>query len=159
MVADTGHLIHLYWGRKLESNKLDYIFKKYGKGSFLADTDNIDNFSIELNTVEYPTYGHTDLRSPAIEIKLANGTTLTDFRYENHSIFRGKKELRGLPATYMENDIDGETLEITLVDKLAELRIVLSYTVFEEYDAITRSCRVINNSNNNVEILRVMNLI
>ena len=63
MVADTGHLIHLYWGRKLESNKLDYIFKKYGKGSFLADTDNIDNFSIELNTVEYPTYGHTDLRS------------------------------------------------------------------------------------------------
>ena len=156
MVADTGHLIHLYWGRKLESNKLDYIFKKYGKGSFLADTDNIDNFSIELNTVEYPTYGHTDLRSPAIEIKLANGTTLTDFRYENHSIFRGKKELRGLPATYMENDIDGETLEITLVDKLAELRIVLSYTVFEEYDAITRSCRVINNSNNNVEILRVL---
>ena len=110
MVADTGHLIHLYWGRKLESNKLDYIFKKYGKGSFLADTDNIDNFSIELNTVEYPTYGHTDLRSPAIEIKLANGTTLTDFRYENHSIFRGKKELRGLPATYMENDIDGENL-------------------------------------------------
>ena len=61
-----------------------------------------------------------------------------------------------VPATYMENDIDGETLEITLVDKLAELRIVLSYTVFEEYDAITRSCRVINNSNNNVEILRAL---
>ena len=50
MVADTGHLIHLYWGRKLESNKLDYIFKKYGKGSFLADTDYIDNLH---QAVEY----------------------------------------------------------------------------------------------------------
>ena len=37
MVADTGHLIHLYWGRKLESNKLDYIFKKYGKESTILD--------------------------------------------------------------------------------------------------------------------------
>ena len=131
----------------IEKNR-KFAFVLYSVKKIVSYYHNIDNFSIELNTVEYPTYGHTDLRSPAIEIKLANGTTLTDFRYENHSIFRGKKELRGLPATYMENDIDGETLEITLVDKLAELRIVLSYTVFEEYDAITRSCRVINNSNN-----------
>lgn len=74
---------------------------------------------------------------------MANGTTVTDFRYYSHEIYKGKKELQGLPATYIENEDEAETLEITLKDELAGLKVVLSYTVFENYDAITRSCRII----------------
>ena len=155
-VLETGHLINLYWGRKINSNKIDYVVKKRPCGSFLADLDNIDALHLEVIPQEYPSYGNPDLRSPAVQIKLANGTTVTDFRYYSHEIYKGKKELQGLPATYVENEDEAETLEITLKDKLAGLKVVLSYTVFENYDAITRSCRIINDSKEEVDVLRVL---
>ena len=96
------------------------------------------------------------MRSPAIQVKLANGTTVTDFRYESHEIYRGKKKLEGLPATYAEKEDEVESLEITLKDEVANLRVILSYTVFENYDSITRSCKVINDSNDEVDILRAL---
>lgn len=74
---------------------------------------------MEALTQEYPSYGNPDLRSPAIQIKLSNGTTVTDFRYESHEIYKGKRILKGLPATYVENEDEAETIEITLKDKLA----------------------------------------
>jgi len=155
-VLETGHIAHLYWGRKINSNKIDYLIKKRQCGSFLADLDNIDDFHLEAVPQEYPSYGNPDLRSPAIQIKLSNGTTVTDFRYYSHKIFKGKNKLQGLPATYVENDNEAETLEITLNDSLANLKLILSYTVFEEYDAITRNVKVINDSNEEIDILRVL---
>ncbi|EOR27787.1 MULTISPECIES: alpha-galactosidase [Clostridium] len=155
-VLETGHIVHLYWGRKINSNKIDYIIKKRQCGSFLADLDNIDNLHLEAIPQEYPSYGNADLRSPAVQIKLSNGTTVTDFRYDSHKIFKGKKKLNGLPATYVENDNEAETLEITLKDELARLRVILSYTIFEEYNAIARSCKIINDSDEEVDILRVL---
>lgn len=155
-VLETGHIVHLYWGRKINSNKIDYIIKKRQCGSFLADLDNIDTLHLEAIPQEYPTYGNPDLRSPAIQIKLPNGTTVTDFRYYSHKIFKGKKKLNGLPATYVENDNEAEILEITLKDELARLRVILSYTIFEEYNAIARSCQIINDSDEEVDILRVL---
>ena len=155
-VLETGHIAHLYWGRKINSNKIDYLIKKRQCGSFLADLDNIDDFHLEAVPQEYPSYGNPDLRSPAVQIKLSNGTTVTDFRYYSHKIFKGKNKLQGLPATYVENDIEAETLEITLNDSLANLKLILSYTVFEEYDAITRNVKVINDSNEEIDILRVL---
>ena len=92
-VLETGHLINLYWGRKINSNKIDYVVKKRPCGSFLADLDNVDALHLEIIPQEYPSYGNPDLRSPAVQIKLANGTTVTDFRYESHEIYKGKKKL------------------------------------------------------------------
>ena len=155
-VLETGHLINLYWGRKINSNKINYVVKKRACGSFLADLDNIDALHLEVIAQEYPSYGNPDLRSPAIQVKLANGTPVTDFRYESHEIYRGKKKLEGVPATYAEKEDEVESLEITLKDEVANLRVILSYTVFENYDSITRSCKVINDSNDEVDILRAL---
>ena len=155
-VLETGHLINLYWGRKINSNKIDYVVKKRPCGSFLADLDNVDALHLEIIPQEYPSYGNPDLRSPAVQIKLSNGTTVTDFRYYSHEIYNGKKALQGLPATYVENEDEAETLEITLKDELAGLRVILSYTVFENYDAITRSCKIINDSKEEVDVLRAL---
>ena len=33
-VLETGHIAHLYWGRKINSNKIDYLIKKRQCGSF-----------------------------------------------------------------------------------------------------------------------------
>lgn len=155
-VLETGHLINLYWGRKINSNKIDYVVKKRQCGSFLANLDNVDALHLEIIPQEYPSYGNPDLRSPAVQIKLANGTTVTDFRYYSHEIYNGKKALQGLPATYVENEDEAETLEITLKDELVGLRVILSYTVFKNYDVITRSCKIVNDSKEEVDVLRAL---
>lgn len=155
-VLETGHLIHLYWGRKLNTDNLDYLIEANLWGSFLSNTDNIDTFQLEANSQEYPGYGSTDLRSPAVELLFEDGTTATDFRYDGYQITRGKNKLQGLPATYVENDDEAETLEIFMKDSLKNVKIVLRYTVFAEYDAIAKNVRIINESDEEVNIKRLL---
>lgn len=71
---------------------------------------------------------------------MKNGSTITDLRYESHKIINGKPELEGLPATYVENEDEAQTLEITLIDSLIGLKAILSYTTYENYDAIIDNC-------------------
>jgi alpha-galactosidase len=155
-VLDSRHLSHLYWGKKINNSNLDYLVEKNLWGSFLANTDNIGTFQLEAVPQEYPGYGSTDLRSPAIEIEFADGTTATDFRYDGHKIYKGKPSLKALPSTYVENDNEAETLEIYLRDELKNVKVILSYNIFEEFNAITKSVKIINESEDNVNILRVL---
>lgn len=48
------------------------------------------SFSLEHLKQEYPCYGTTDYRYPAFEIKQENGSTITEFEYVSHNIFKGK---------------------------------------------------------------------
>ena len=105
---------------------------------------------------EYPGYGSTELRTPAVELQFSDGTSATDFRYESHNIYAGKNKLNNLPATYVEDENEAMTLELTLVDSLKNVKLILSYSVFEEFDAITRSVKIINESNEDVNINRVL---
>ena len=56
----------------------------------------------------------------------------------------------------MEADKEAQTLIITLTDKVKNVDVELSFTVFEEYNAIARSVKVINKSADDVKIQRVL---
>lgn len=155
-VLDSNHVAHVYWGKKIKAKNLDYVLRSKNWGSFLTNTDNIDDFMLEMTPQEYPGYGSTDLRTPAVELKFSDGTSATDFRYESHNIYAGKNKLNNLPATYVEDENEAMTLELTLVDSLKNVKLILSYSVFEEFDAITRSVKIINESNEDVNINRVL---
>lgn len=45
-VLESGHLGHLYWGRKLNNYNIEYVHKRKDLGSFLATTDNIIDFHL-----------------------------------------------------------------------------------------------------------------
>ena len=137
-VLDSNHVAHVYWGKKIKAKNLDYVLRSKNWGSFLTNTDNIDDFMLEITPQEYPGYGSTDLRTPAVELQFSDGTSATDFRYESHNIYTGKKKLNNLPATYVEDENEAMTLELTLVD------------------SITRSVKIINESNEDVKINRVL---
>ena len=64
------------------------------------------------------------------------------------------KDVR-MPATF-EGNSKADTLEITLSDTVLGLKAVLSYSVFEDSDAIAKSVRLINESDKPVIINRVM---
>ncbi|EOU2059517.1 TPA: alpha-galactosidase [Clostridium perfringens] len=155
-ILETGHISHLYWGRKLKADNLEYFVRRRCFGSFCADTDNISGFQLELIPQECPTFGATDLRSPSLEFQYEDGTSATDLRYKSHRIYEGKQRLSGLPAVYVESEEEATSLEITLVDSLKNLEVVLTYNVFEDFDAITRSLKIVNNSGEKINIERVL---
>ena len=155
-VLGSNHVAHVYWGKKIKAKNLDYVLRSKNWGSFLTNTDNIDDFMLEMTPQEYPGYGSTDLRTPAVELQFSDGTSATDFRYESHNIYAGKNKLNDLPATYIEDENEAMTLELTLVDSLKNVKLILSYSVFEEFDAITRSVKIINESNEDANINRVL---
>ena len=69
---------------------------------------------------------------------------MLSLRYQAHRIFAGKKPLRGLPASYVADDSEAETLEIDLLDELTGVAVTLSFTVFANDDVLARSMSVTN---------------
>lgn len=78
---------------------------------------------------EYPVYGTTDYRHPAIELLQENGSRISEFQYDSYEIIDGKSKLSGLPATYTESEGEAQTLRIFLKDALTGAKLALLYTI------------------------------
>ena len=154
--------VHMYWGKRLEKtpdiNTLFIIPYKWPRSFCVADgtTKNGDVFSRESLTMEFSTFGSSDLREPTFHAEYKDGSTVSDFEYKSYKITNGKKGIEGLPATYSENDGEAQTLEVTLTDKLTGLDIILQYGVFDKLNAITRSIRCENHGENRAVIDRIL---
>lgn len=164
-VMDTGHLEHLYYGRKI---KVDMEKDNGGALPFTekhafppGNTNQYDtehgSFSLEDMCLEMSSYGKGDIREPFVEIVHADGSYTSDFLFEKAEVIKGKKEFVTLPGSYGDKD-EVETLEVTLTDKQYGLSLVMSYYVYEDCDVITRSAKLINNSDKSVTINRLMSL-
>ncbi|GER67838.1 alpha-galactosidase [Weizmannia acidilactici] len=139
VISESGQLEHLYFGKKIRHRPSFQHLKERRRHS--ASTNRIEGSyttSLEYIKQEYPAYGTTDFRMPAYEIRDKMGSTISDFRYRGYSIRKGKPKLEGLPATYTENIHEAETLEIYLFDDVLGGELILFYTIFNGWDAITR---------------------
>jgi len=158
-IVNAGYPAHLYWGRRVRGQQLDKLLERTRRCSFSPTTDEADP-SLSLDTLpqEYPSFGSSDFRMPAFEAAFPDGSTVTNALYVSHEIRRGKPKLEGLPATYVEEDDEAETLELTLRDALTGLTIALTYTVFERFDAIARSARLVNGGTAPIELRRALSM-
>ena len=147
--------VNLYYGKKVDGFFADYD-RFYAPGSFSANDFEDTNLNSVMLPTEYPCYGSTDVRTPAFHAEFENGSAVTKLEYESYRIFDGKNHLKGLPSTYIESDNEARSLEITLCDKGAGLKIVLSYTAFEEFDAIAKSVKIINCGKQKINLKSVM---
>ena len=156
-VLENKHLLHLYYGKKIkEYNNFMENLPTRAEASFSA-TDVPEIYgSTDILPMEYPCYGSADLRTPAFHAEYENGSSITCLEYAGYEIFAGKKPLGGLPSTYVENDSEADTLEITLRDKLTDLEVILSYTVFPEFDVIAKSVKVKNNVNEKIKLKSIL---
>lgn len=155
----NGSLGQLYFGRHIRdredfSHLLELQYRPLSPGVFEEDKF----FSLDQIKQEYPSYGSSDYRRPAFEIKQPNGSNISAFAYRSHRIFEGKEPLAGLPATYVEQKGEAQTLEITLVDELLHAEIILSYTVFEDYAAVARSARFTNKGTEEYDLTAAMSM-
>ena len=139
-IMPNSQLGHLYFGKNVKHrNSFEHLFQVEARALTACVFEGDLTFSLEHVKQEYPSYGTTDFREPAFEILQKNGSRITDFKYRSNHIFKGKKKLKGLPATYVESEDEATTLEIILYDDLINVELTLSYTIFEDHPIITRS--------------------
>lgn len=158
-VDDYGFLRHLYYGRRVGSVSMDYIFNYYDRGFSGNPYDLRYNRSFSLDTMpqEYTSFGVGDFRINGLSVINGDGSYGADFRYVSHEITQGKYSIPGIPAVY-DNGGEAETLVITLMDPVTHLKIKLCYGVFEDKDIITRSTEVINGGQETVKLEKVASL-
>lgn len=158
-IVKGGYLTHLYWGRKVRSMGGQSQIPFLNRCSFHPNPDSQDqSFSTDWLPQEFPGYGCGDLRHPAYQVQFADGSTASELLYKSHQVLQGKPALEGLPATYTESDEEAMTLEIELEDSYTGLKVILSYTIFAEHDAIVRSARYVNTSKNDMKLLRALSM-
>jgi alpha-galactosidase len=157
-VVKGHYLVHLYWGRRIREAELSYVVVP--KRRLFSPSIDPQDKQLSLNTLlqEYPGYGQGDFRTPSFHVLQENGSTVMDLCYVGHRIDSGKPVLKGLPATYVHDKKEADTLEIELVDELTQLSVYLSYTVFRTTDAITRSVRFENNGQHCLSLQKVSSM-
>ncbi|MFA7100144.1 MAG: alpha-galactosidase [Bacilli bacterium] len=156
-VNDFKHLVHLYYGAKLpENGDFSTLFKTYScpTGNTIMYSSN-PPYSMFHTLYEYPFYGKGDMREPALELTHEDGSHLLDLKYQSHEIMEGKKEIPGLPSASGNN---ATTLIVHLSDEISHIGVDLFYSSFSDSDVITRSVSIINNSQEKLELDKVMSL-
>lgn len=152
-----GYLIHLYYGKKIpDDNLLNLPFRGYF-ATISPKNVHVDDykFSLDVQPMEYSCNGSGDYRLAALSIKDSMGRTTTDIRYLDHKIYDGKPKLKGLPATYCNDDSEAQTLELVTVDSFTGAKVTLYYTAFANYSVITESVKVENTGKETFEIEKI----
>jgi alpha-galactosidase len=103
--------------------------------------------SLEHIKQEYPSFGTTDYRYPAHMLTNNIGNQISNYRFDSYQILQGKPTLADLPATYVEEDSEAETIEITLIDDVLKSKLILSYSIYESHGVICRNAKFINEGN------------
>jgi alpha-galactosidase len=146
----------LYWGLALRSWGGASVQPPIGRPFAAEPEPGRPGFSLDQLPQEYPAFGNSDFRSPALRAVQEDGSAITDLTYRSHRIFAGKPALEGLPATYVESDAEALSLVIELLDGKTGLAAILLYTVFRDHDAIARSVRLENRGKGRLRIERAL---
>lgn len=154
-VLPNNELSNLYYGKRIEDKESYGYLREHDYRALVANLSEGD-FSLQLTRQEYPSYGTTDFHYPAYEIEQVNGSRISKFEYLSHEIFQGKKRLEGLPATYVEDINEADSLEITLYDSLTKTKLILSYTIYKNLAVITRNALFIQEGEDEVILNRAL---
>ena len=153
-----GHLEHIYYGTLLDTmESADVLAQKqtipigssvnYDKSDELYCLDNI--------CLEWSDNGRGDYRLSPTELKMPDGTFVSDFVYDSHKLTEDCIPMKTLPSSYGGD----QTLVVTLRDTSCSVTLDLYYTVFEKANVITRRVAATNESENPLLIRRMMSML
>jgi len=152
-VSPEGLLEHLHFGGRVEpSNRYPSEPKRLHRGCVLEFQDS-KHYNLSDVPQEYPVFGTSDNRLPAMHIINADGNSTQVFTYDSYEISSEKPALEGLPSAHGGNS---QTVCINLVDSVSKLRLELCYTIYDDHDVIARSSRIVNVGSERVTISRAM---
>ncbi len=161
-VMKSGHLEHLHYGRRIrvqDASDLEIMVEKhaFAPGNTNIYDENNKEFSLEDICLEMSSLGKGDIREPFIEVIHADGSYTSDFLYDSYEISNGKRVIEGLPSSYDDSNCV-EQLCVILKDAQYNLTLEMYYYVFEGCDVISRSARIINDSDAEVKLHRMLSM-
>ena len=158
-VVEYETLVHLYYGADIgdteASHRIVCLDRGFSGNPYEAGADR--TFSLDVLPQEYSGYGNGDYRINGIEVGHEDGSDAVHLRYESYRTSKGKYSLEGLPCMFGTED-EAETLDITLYDRITDLKVHLLYGVFYDLDVITRAVRLENKGEDTVTIQRAMSM-
>lgn len=158
-ILENGQPGHIYYGKRVHDTESFQHLIEYGlKDMAPCAFEGNRMFSMEYLRQEYPSYGYGDLRYPAYQLLLQDGSRISEFVYQGHQVFKGKSRLKNLPAVYVEEAEEAETLEIYLKDEIINTELILSYTIFRDFPVICRNACFKNHGKEPVVLKNAMSL-
>ena len=156
-IMENEQLEQLYYGKKIHDREdFTYLHEECMRSQMSVCVPEPGILSMQYTKQEFPTYGTGDYRSPALSIIQENGSRIVNFTYASHKICNGKKDILPLPATYVENEDEAQTLEITLHDAVMDTDLILSYTIYEDYPVITRNAKISHKGSEKIVLDKIM---
>lgn len=157
-IADNKYLGHIYYGSKMEDYRGSYLLRIGEKDNWPSKIPGEKVAFSESFPFEYPAFGIGDYREDALRIRSESGYRVCEPVYEGYRVYSGKPCLAGMPATFAGagNELNAETLEITLADRPLGVKILLRYSIFKDSDAIVRSSVIKNTGNSTIYIEKAL---
>ena len=144
-IMENGQMEQLYYGKAVHDREsFHHLHEEMMRALMSVAVPELSVLSMQYTKQEYPAYGTGDYRMPAVTVQQKNGSRISNFVYQSHEIFAGKKSIAPLPSTYVENDAEADTLEILLHDEVTDTDLILSYTIYADYPVITRNARFLH---------------
>ena len=153
-LSPEGYLGHIYYGERLNHPADNYLLRM-AEHPFTPSVNKREKaMFLDFFPEEFPSGGVGGYRESCINIRDSHGCMGSEFFYHSHEIYKGKHKLSGLPASFGTED-EVETLDIHCRDEVLGLELILSYSVFEKENILTRSARVVNNGSQKVRIEKI----
>ena len=153
-LSPEGYVGHVYYGPLLHGEP-DLYPLRMDEPPFTPSVNKREKSSfLDRFPMEYPTGGVGDYRESCLNIRNAQGRMGCEIFFDSYEIFKGKRPLTGLPASFGTED-EVETLEITCKDPVLDLVVILSYSVFTKENVITRSVRVKNEGSEALKVEKI----
>ncbi|MBN1411761.1 MAG: alpha-galactosidase [Spirochaetales bacterium] len=156
-ITKFNHLEHVYYGRLItRSDSARVLAQKrtvpMGCGITYDKSDEI--YSLDSLCLEWSDNGRGDYRQSPAELKMPDGSFVSDFIYQTHHVIKGGIEMKSLPSAY---GAEG-TLIIDMLDKSNQTKLTLHYSLFPECDVITRRAVLTHTCEGSLTIRRFMSM-
>ena len=153
-LSPEGYVGHVYYGPLLHGEP-DLYPLRMDEPPFTPSVNKREKSSfLDRFPMEYPTGGIGDYRESCLNVRNAQGRMGCEIHFDSYEIFKGKRKMEGLPASFGTEE-EVETLEITCKDPILGLVVVLSYSVFEKENVITRSVCVKNEGSETLKVEKI----
>jgi len=157
-ISKTGQLEHLYFGAQLIDENYEALEIKLtaGAGSSIEYERDGNKTFLDLVPMEYSGIGKGDFRLTPLEVKMPNGTYVTDFIYDSHEIVENN-----IPNTLPFAQSNGkkvQSLVILMKDEQAMLEMKMIYTIFFDTNVITRRVVLTNRNPKEIIIRKIMSM-
>ena len=131
-VDALGHLLHLYYGKKIGAGDLMQLYPRTDRGfspDYYAYRTH-RGISPDLLPQEYTGCNVGDFRLSCLTVADSRGAFGADFTYVSHTVEASKYQLTGLPCAHAEEN-DAETLIVRMQDETTGLTLELLYPTDE----------------------------